>query len=749
MTAERNAGVSRRDFLRVTALAGGGMLLASYLAPLSAAESLAPAGTDDFVPNAFIRISSDGTVTIVAKNPEIGQGMKTMLPMLIAEELDVEWKDVRVEQAPLDTRRFQGQFAGGSTATPNNWLPMRRVGAAARAMLVAAAANEWNVPAAELETEAGVVHHRASGRSAGYGSLAGPAAALPAPDLATVPLKDPTRFRIVGRRIGGVDNHAIVTGEPLFGIDVTLPAMVYATFEKSPVYGGRVATANLDAVRRLPGVRQAFVIDKGSHNVGQDIYALDGVAIVADSYWQAFSARKRLRVTWDDGPTREQGSAKFAARAKELLDQAPQVAARTDGDVTTALAAAAKRVTADYFYPFIAHAPMEPMNCTAHYREGKLEIWAPTQNPQAGRGLVARTLGMKEEDITVHIMRSGGGFGRRLNNDYMVEAAWIARQVAAPVKLVWTREDDIRHDYYRPAGWHRFTAGVDAGGKLIAWQGHLVTFGDGQRTNPAAGMNAVEFPARYVPNYALGISMMPLGIGTGFLRAPVSNGVAFATQSFLDELAHAAGKDPIAFRLDLLAMYTPDAAPAPAPGGQQRQQAPSLDASRMRGVLELVRERSGWGTTKLPRGTGMGVAFHWSHRGYFAEVAQVRVTRAGRVTVEKVWVAGDVGSEIINPSGAENQVQGSVLDGIAQVLGQEITLRDGRIVQSNFHDFPLLRMPQAPPVEVHFLKTEFPPTGLGEPALPPIVPAVCNAIFAATGKRIRSLPLSKHDLSWS
>ncbi len=735
---ESASGVSRREFLRASAIAGGGILLASYLEPLSAAGAPLPFAPSDASLNAFIRITPDGIVTIVSKNPEIGQGIKTALPMLVAEELDVEWKNVRVEQAPLDTVRYTQQFAGGSTAMPNNWLPMRRAGSAGRAMLVAAAAARWKVPATECDTTAGVVRHRASGRSTAYGDLATAAAAVPAPDLATVPLKDPKQFRIIGRRVPGVDNHAVVTGTPLYGIDVVVPGMRYATFVKAPVFGAAVASANLAEVKRQPGVRHACVVEGGTALNG----LLGGVAIVADSWWLAQKARRTLTVQWKESPTATQSSAGFATQAAALAAKAPQRSVRADGDVTAALAAATKVVRANYSYPFIAHAPLEPQNCTAHYRSGKLEIWAPSQTPQSGRALVAKTLGMSEDDITIHLTRAGGGFGRRLNNDYMVEAAWIAKETGVPVKLLWSREDDIQHDFYRPAGYHHFTGGVDAAGSLVAWRNHFVSFGDGENFAPSSSIGAGEFPARFVPHYALDASMIPLGVPTGALRAPGSNGIAFAAQSFIDELAHAAARDPLRFRLDMLA------AEEPAPAAADGRQGPSFDGARMRAVLEEVAKRSGWGTTPLPRGTGMGVAFHFSHRGYFAEVVKASVTRAGKLTVEKVWAVGDVGSEIVNPSNAENQSQGAVLDGLAQALGQEITIEAGRTMQSNFHDFLLLRHVQAPPVDVHFVRSDNPPTGLGEPALPPVVPALCNAIFAATGKRVRSLPLSKQDLRW-
>jgi isoquinoline 1-oxidoreductase beta subunit len=722
--------LGRREFLRVSAVAGGAMLVALYVEPVGVRSAVAAEpSASDFVPNAWIRITRDGAVTIMAQNPEIGQGVKTMLPMIIADELDVSWKSVTVEQAGLDTVHYTSQYAGGSTATPNHWMRMRRVGAAARAMLVAAAARTWSVPVAECDTASGVVRHRASGRRLTYGELVDRAVTSPPPDLEKVTLKDPKDFKIIGTRVPGVDNHAIVTGTPLYGIDVTLPGMRYAVYEKCPVFGGKVASANLDEIKAQPGVKHAFVVDGGTALNG----LLGGVAIVADTWWAAQSARSKLRVVWNEGPAAGQGSEGFARQAAVLATQTPQRTLHKDGDVDAGLERAAKIVVAEYSYPFIAHAPLEPQNCTAHYRNGTLEIWAPTQTPASGRALVSQTLGIAESSTTVYLTRSGGGFGRRLNNDYMVECAWIAKEIGVPVKLLWTREDDIQHDFYRPAGFHYLKGGVDASGKLIAWRDHFISFGEGERFAPGADIAAGEFPAGFVPNFTLDVSLMPLGVPTGALRAPRSNGLAFVFQSFIDELAHAAGRDAVQFRRDVLA------------GAMDGR---AMDPGRMRRVLDLVAEKAQWGRRALPPGTGMGVAFHFSHRGYFAEVVQASVSKKGDLTVDHVWIAGDIGSQIINRSNAESQAQGAAIDGLSAALGQEITVERGRTVQSNFHDFELLRMPQAPPVEVYFVETEFPPTGLGEPALPPVIPALCNAIFAATGKRVRVLPLTKQDLSW-
>lgn len=750
--------LTRRSFLEASVASGGGLLLGLYSAPLAVGRQQ-PQAPPPFDAKAFIRIAPDGTITLISRNPEIGQGIKTMLPMLIAEELDVDWKSVKVEQADFDSK-YGLQTTGGSRAASNNWIPMRQVGAAGRQMLIAAAAQKWGVPESECYAVNGRVYHRPTDRSQGYGELASAAAALPSPDLKTLKLKETNEYKIIGKWTPGVDVPDITHGKPIFGIDFTMPGMLFASYEKCPVFGGKVVGANTEEIKKLPGVRDCFVLN-GTVKLGPMMEGEpgleSGVAIVADTWWLAQSARKKLNIQWDYGPAASQSTEGFASRAAELAKQPPQRTLRSVGDVENALKSGKKSIEAAYSYPFISHAPLEPRNCSAVFKDGKLEIWSTTQQPARGSGLVSKVLGIPQQDITIHLLRAGGSFGRGLTNDYMVEVSAIAKRMGAPVKLLWTREDDMQHDYYRPGGFHFLRGSVDGDGNLAAWSNHFVSFGDGENFSPSAAIAPTEFPSGFVPNFSIASSVMPLQLKTGALRAPGANSQAFVFQSFLDELAHAAGKDPLQFRLDLLA--APGKAIVAAAAKPKVENEPSntktgaqqqaYNADRMRGVLEYVAAKAGWGKRTLPKGTAMGVAFHYSFQGYFAHIAEVSVSANKAIKVNKVWACGDVGSQIINPSGAEAQVQGAIVDGLSELMAQEITLEGGKVVQTNFDKHQLLRIRQTPDIEVHFVKTDYPPTGLGEPALPPLIPAVCNAIFAATGDRIRSLPINKLGYSWA
>ena len=738
-----NGNLDRRSFLKITALVGGSFALGLYRKPWAFAQ--APGKRPAFMPVAFVRIDPSGTVTLMAKNPEIGQGIKTMLPMLIAEELDVDWKDVRVEQAVVNQDVYGPQFAGGSMSTPMNWDPLRRVGAAWRQMLITAAAQTWGVPESECTTDCCKVVHGPSNRKLTYGELAAKAATLTPPDLKSVKLKDPKDFRIIGKSQAGVDNRAIVTGKPLFGIDVSLPGMLHAVIQKCPVFGGKVKSANTDEVCKLPGVRKVLVLD-GTLSTdpvpGWEPGMEPGVAILADTWWQAQNARKSLKVEWDNGRGASQSTDDFAKRAVELLKSAPTNMVRSYGDVNGSLKGAAKVLEAVYAYPFLAHGTLEPQDTTASFSNGKMEIWTTSQTPAEGRDLAAAAVGIEPGAVTVHMCRVGGGFGRKLMNDYMVEAAWLSKQAGKPVKLVWSREDDFGHDAYRPGGTIGLKAGLDANGKLVAWNQHLITYGEGKNIAQCGDIGGDQFPGGWVPNYSIGMTAIPLWLRCGALRAPGVNGYGFVHQSFLDELAIAAGRDPLDFQLELLS------APPAADTKVDLNNPDSLNPERMKGVLELVAEKSGWRNRKKSPGRGMGIAAYFCHFGYFAEVAEVSVDSSNRVTVNHVWAAGDVGSQIINPGAAENMGYGGIIEGLSH-MQQEITLTNGRVDQTNYHQHPMLRMRQVPVIEIFWRKTDFTPTGLGEPTLPPTLPAVANAIFAATGKRVRTLPLKRSGFSFA
>ena len=746
--------LNRRGFLKFSGIAGGGLVLGglalggSNNAFAQPPAPAAPVNTTPFVP--YVQIKPDGRVTIFAKNPECGQGIKTGLPMIIAEELDCAWSDVDVETADVDAAKYGGnQFAGGSLSTPMNWMTMRNAGATARAMIVAAASAQLDIPVAELSTANTKVLHASSGREWPYSEFAERAATMPVPELGSLTLKTQDQFTLLGQRVTGVDNVKIVTGQPLFGADTILPDMLYATYTKSPQIAGKAVSFNEAHIKSLPGVVDAFIIDpfldarffnanSGTH--------FGGVAVVASNTWAAIRAKRELEVEWDTSTAETATWDEMVARATAgaatdgepiMVNVGPpgpnaQRAPADRGDAPAALASASKVIEAFYEYPYVSHAQLEPETTTAMLKDGKIEVWAPAQIPQGGEAGAAVVAGVEPANSTLHMTRIGGGFGRKLANDYVFEAVAIARRMEGrPVKLQWTREDDMQYDFFRPGGFHSFKAGLDASGNLIAFQDHFFSVtGNGTGPMTSADLAPNVWPMDRVPNLKLTQTLFQNGIPTGPMRAPGSNALAFPFQSFMHELAVAAGKDHVQFLLDTLG----DENAAETPQGMHR--------GRAANVIRAAAEMSGWGK-EMPAGRALGLSFYFCHSGYVAQVADVEVRANKEVKVHKVYAAADFGF-IHNPSGAENQLEGGVIDGLSQLFNSKITFTNGVIQQQNFHQYPLLRMVQAPVVEAKFvqLSPEFAPTGGGEPSMPPLLAAVTNAIFNATGERIRKMPLS-------
>ncbi len=720
----------RRLVLKAMLAAGGTLAFDIQIASAQAAK---PNGEASARISAYVAIAADNSVSITSKNPEIGQGVKAMLPMLIAEELDVAWESVKVEQAVADQSRFGMQMAGGSMSTPMNWMPMRQAGATARAMIVAAAAKQWGVPAAQVTTKAGEVIHAASNRRAPYAALASAAAKEAVPDPATLKLKDPATFSIIGKPVPGPDTAAIVAGKPLFGVDTVLPGMVHAALLTAPVRGATLKSHDAAKALAMPGVRKVVVL----RQLGHDDAPVDALAVVADSWWTASEARKVLVAQWDNGGREKHSDATFAASAKAAFATKPATTIRKEGDVAAALAKAAKVVSAEYSYPFLSHATLEPQNCTAQFKDGKLELWAPSQMPNEGREMVAKILGLSEDAVTVNLTRIGGGFGRRLQSDFMIFAAAIAREVpGVPVKLILEREEDFRMDFFRPGGFHKLDAALDANGKLTAFRTHLVSFGAKGEPGRGGELPADMVPANLVPNADLGLTVLESNIPLGWLRAPGSNALAFATQAFMDEVAAAAGKPLPLFMLDVLG-ESRLVTPPKIPGVPDIWQPPAFHTGRAASVIREAMKISGWKDAPVK---GRGFGFYFSHLGYFAVVADC-AQEGGAIKVTKMWVAGDIGSTIINPLNAEQQVRGSMIEGIGHVIGGlKVPIEGGQVQVANFDAYPLPRIDVVPPIEISMVRSDFPPTGLGEPALPPAVAAVANAISSLTGKRVRSLP---------
>lgn len=719
--------ISRRSFIKLTGIFGGGLVLGFSIGGKQALANTS-AGSTTF--NAYVQITPEGKIIIQAKNPEIGQGVKTALPMIVAEELDAAWEEVEVVQSPIDEATYGRQMAGGSRSISANWVVLREAGATVRAMLVAAAAAQLSVPLSELRTENSRVIHSASGRSLHYGDLAEAAALLETPT--SVNLKATGDYRLLGRRITGVDNADIVTGKPLFGIDQQHENMSFAVYQKCPAVGGHLVSANLDQIKSLKGVKDAFILEGN----GKTDELMPGVAIVATSTWAAFKAKRALEIVWDESDASKDSWSAFTAQAQELAANAPVRSLSRSGNVEQSMNADGnKSVEAFYTHNFVLHAPLEPQNTTVLSKaDGSIEIWAPTQTP--GRALtgVANTLGISQDQITLHQTRAGGGFGRRLTNDPVCEAAAIARRVDGPVKLQWTREDDTQHDFNRVGGFHVMKGAVDKDGKMVAYSDHLISFTENGRSPVSGGnLRMTGYPEDACSNVLMGETLLPLKITCGAFRAPASNTIAWAQQSFIAELAHAAQRDQYEFLLETLYAL-------PEPRGEML-----MNKYRAIDTVRLAAEKAGWGRL-VPAGRGLGIAFYYSHRGHIAEVAEVSVDENRKVTVYNVTVAADVGP-IVNRSTSENLLEGAVIDGISTMMGLSIEFENGRVFQENFHQYPILRMPKTPNIAVHFIESNYHPTGLGEPGLPPLAPAVGNAIFAASGIRARTMPLSKEGFS--
>ena len=714
---------SRRDFVKVSAAAGGGLVVAMYApwgdgilsaeAAAAAASAASAAGADPLQASAFVTVHRDGTVTIMAKNPELGQGVKTALPMIVADELGVEWEDVRVEQAPYDVERFGPQYAGGSTGVPTNWDRLRIAGAAARELLIAAAAIQWGVdPAACSAHDGEVWEGEGLGlRSIPFGELVDAAAGLEPPDPDAVPLKDPREFTIIGTPRRDVDIQSIITGATEYGLDTRVPGMLYAVIERAPTFGGRVRSVDAKRARAVPGVRDVVEVTP----LDNPAFMAGGVAVVADNTWAAIKGRDALVVEWEDGPHADESSESLRAQFEWLTLETGDII-RDDGDVDAALAGAATRLDAVYEVPFLYHATLEPMNCVADVRDDRCEIWAPTQVPGMCLALAAAATGLPRE------------------------SASVSQAVRSPVQVVFTREDDMRHSYYRPAGLYRLSAGVDASGELIAWKEHVSTtsrhaFRGDMDTAAETEVFPDALPAAAVPNFRLAYTPAETSVPTGALRGPGKNANTFVEQCFLDEIAQAAGKDPVEIRREIIG--APRDLPYRDHGG------PTFSTGRLRKVLDLAVSHSDWGKP-MPAGQGRGVAAQMMFGAYVAQIAEVSVDDDGGVQVDRVVCAVDCGI-VINPPGARAQVEGGILHGLSATLHGEITIADGGVVEGNFDGYPLLRIDEAPKIEIHFVPSTEPPTGLGEMVFPTIMPAVANAVSAATGKRARRLPIRPVD----
>lgn len=713
---------SRRRFLKDSAALMGGLVIGFYL-PIKGGRAYAADAPPKpvYPPNAFIRIAADDSITVVVNKSEMGQGVYTSLPMLIAEELEADWSRIRVESAPVaavyNHTGFGMQMTGGSSSIPSSWEQLRRVGASGRIMLIRAAAQQWGVPESECQAENSQVMHAKSGKRSGYGALADAAGKLPLPD--NVALKSPKDFKIIGKATKRLDTPAKINGSAQFGLDVYLPGMLTVLIARSPVFGGTVKSFDATEARKLPGVQGVYQVPSG-------------IAVAASGFWPAKTARDLLEIEWDEGPGAALSTPKMRAEYLDLA-KTPGAVARTEGDTVQGFKAAHKSVRAEYEIPYLAHATMEPLNVVVDLKPGHCHIWTGTQMQTMDCMMAAKTAGLKPEQVEIHTTFLGGGFGRRANprSDFVIEAVQVAMAVAQPVKVVWTREDDMRGGNYRPMWADHIEAGIAKDGKPLAWKHTIVgqsiiadtsfagfLIKDGIDVTSVEGASTLPY---LIPNLQVELHSPKNAVPVQWWRSVGHSHTAFVVETMIDELAHLAGKDPVAYRLDIL----------PAD-------------SRYRGVLQLAAEEAGWGKTKLPSGHAYGVAVHKSFDSYVAEIADVSLEN-GKIRVHRVVAAVDCGL-VINPDGVRQQVESGIVYGLSAALHGAITLENGRVLQSNFNDYAPLRFSEMPQVEVHIVASGEAPTGIGEPGTPPIAPAVANAVFALTGKRLRRMPFDQETL---
>ena len=742
--------LSRREFLRGIVGSGALVLGAQFFPTMVSAEESSPISTPadlaTFHPQMFVGIDTDGTVHIVAHRSEMGTFIRTSLPMVLADELDADWKRVKIEQAIGDPR-YGDQNTDGSRSIRQFYDTMRQAGATARLMLVQAAAQEWGVPPSELRTDHHVVLHPGTSLRRGYGELAGAASKLPVPKKEDLQFKSKNEWRYIGRGMGSADVSEICTGKSIYGTDTRLEGMLYASIEHPPVLGGKIKSYDEKGPLQVTGVRQTVPIDPFKPPCA--FQPLGGVAVIADNTWAAFQGRRKLNVVWDDGPNASYDSEAYKKELQETARQ-PGKVIRSEGDVDAAFAKDASTFEAEYYVPLLAHAPMEPMAALADYRDGMVTVWAPTQSPQTVQTVLAQQLGITKENVICHVTLLGGAFGRKSKPDFVAEAAVLSKKLGRPVKVVWTREDDIKFGYYNAVAAMYLKASLDARGKPIAWLQRSVfppipsTFDVSAVYGDAGHLQQGWTDIPYdIPNLRIENGPAKAHVRIGWLRSVANIYHGFAVQTFTDELARRAGRDPAEYLLDIIGSpRTMDLSKTAYPNYGASPETYPWETGRLRRVTEMVIEKSGWGKRKLSKGAGMGIAAHRSFLTYVACVVEVQVTDDGEISIPKVDYVVDAGL-VVNPEATRAQFEGAAVFGTSIARSGKITARNGAIEQSNFFDYPVARINEAPfQTNVHIVDSDAPPAGVGEPGVPPFVPAMCNAIFAATGKRIRELPLS-------